>query len=276
MKVLKLLVLTAIVSMVAFACAPLNHYNDAKSELVRAQDKKVTDCSYLEYQGAVADLKAGEAALEKAKNGGDKKALYAEAKAKFLSSQEKSNLAIKNYEANKLKAEKAKLKLAEFKKELDALEKDASKYDEYNKLQMKYERALELAENCRGEEALALLDECKKGLYDLKSQIAADKAAAMKESMTKNETASTDTNSGSTCEYEVAKGDSLWKISDMKYANPLMWPMIYWANKAQIKDPDLIYPGQVFKIKKSFEESEKADAIKFSKTRGPWSLFDGK
>ncbi len=275
MKAFKLLVLTAIVSVLAFACAPLNHYNDAKSELVKAQDKKVTDCSYLEYQAAVADLKAGEAALEKAKNGGDKKALYAEAKAKFLSSKEKANLAIKNYESNKLKAEQAKLKLAEFKKELDALEKDASKYEEYNKLQMKYERAVELAENCRGPEALALLDDCQKDLYNLKSMIAADKAKAMQESMTKNETATNNADVEG-CEYEVVKGDSLWKISDMKYANPLMWPMIYWANKAQIKDPDLIYPGQVFKIKKAFEESEKADAIKFSKTRGPWSLFDGK
>jgi LysM repeat protein len=169
------------------------------------------------------------------------------------------------------------MRLAEFKKELEALEKDAGRYEEYNKLQMKYERAVELAENCRGEEALALLDECKKDVYNLKSLIAAENAKAMQESMTKNETAvSTTTNEGATCEYEVVKGDSLWKISDMKYANPLMWPMIYWANKAQIKDPDLIYPGQIFKIKKAFDESEKADAIQFSKTRGPWSLFDGK
>jgi len=58
--------------------------------------------------------------------------------------------------------------------------------------------------------------------------------------------------------------------------NPFMWPLIYWANKEQIKDPDLIFPGQIFKIRKYFEDAEKAKADHFSRTRGPWSLFDGK
>lgn len=44
--------------------------------------------------------------------------------------------------------------------------------------------------------------------------------------------------------------DCLWKISGYKfhYGNPRLWPAIYRANKAKIKNPDLIYPGQVFKI----------------------------
>ncbi len=44
--------------------------------------------------------------------------------------------------------------------------------------------------------------------------------------------------------------DCLWRIAEYKfiYGNPLKWPIIYKANKDQIKDPDLIYPGQVFKI----------------------------
>jgi len=49
----------------------------------------------------------------------------------------------------------------------------------------------------------------------------------------------------------------LWRISEKEYLNPFMWPLIYWANKGQIKDPDLIFPGQVFKIKQDYSAQEK-------------------
>jgi uncharacterized YkwD family protein/spore coat assembly protein SafA len=45
--------------------------------------------------------------------------------------------------------------------------------------------------------------------------------------------------------YTVQPGDSLWKIS-VKYH--VGWPEIYQANKSQIKNPALIYPGQVLSI----------------------------
>ena len=50
--------------------------------------------------------------------------------------------------------------------------------------------------------------------------------------------------------YMVIKGDCLWNIAkkDYIYADPFKWPTIYEANKDKIKDPDLIYPKQVFKI----------------------------
>lgn len=50
--------------------------------------------------------------------------------------------------------------------------------------------------------------------------------------------------------YTVVRGDCLWNISkkEIIYANPLLWPRIYEANTDQIKDPDLIYPAQVFDI----------------------------
>jgi nucleoid-associated protein YgaU len=51
-------------------------------------------------------------------------------------------------------------------------------------------------------------------------------------------------------DYTVVKGDCLWNISGFEsiYADPVQWPRIYRANKDQIKDPDLIYPDQVFAI----------------------------
>jgi len=50
--------------------------------------------------------------------------------------------------------------------------------------------------------------------------------------------------------YTVIKGDYLWKISgkDEIYGDPYQWMKIYTFNRDQIKDPDLIYPDQVFKI----------------------------
>lgn len=50
--------------------------------------------------------------------------------------------------------------------------------------------------------------------------------------------------------YTVIPGDYLWKIAGFYwiYNNPREWPRIYEANRDKIKDPDLIYPGQIFDI----------------------------
>ncbi len=52
--------------------------------------------------------------------------------------------------------------------------------------------------------------------------------------------------------YEVQPGDYLWKIAKMPeiYGNPYAWIRIYTYNRDQIKNPDLIYPKQVFRIPK--------------------------
>jgi len=65
--------------------------------------------------------------------------------------------------------------------------------------------------------------------------------------------------------YSVVRGDCLWNIAKKKehYGNGFAWPIIYKANRDQIKDPDLIYPKQVFKIPPLTEE-EKA---KYEKIR---------
>ncbi len=49
--------------------------------------------------------------------------------------------------------------------------------------------------------------------------------------------------------------DCLWNISKKKdiYANPWLWPKIWQGNRDQIKDPDLIYPGEKLKIPKGNE-----------------------
>jgi LysM repeat protein len=55
---------------------------------------------------------------------------------------------------------------------------------------------------------------------------------------------------GAITEYIVKKGDSLWTIAKYKdiYGDDFLWPIIYKANKEQIKNPNMIYPGQKLKI----------------------------
>jgi len=50
--------------------------------------------------------------------------------------------------------------------------------------------------------------------------------------------------------YTVAPGDCLWLIASYLsvYTDAKRWPEIYEANKDKIKDPDLIFPNQVFVV----------------------------
>lgn len=44
----------------------------------------------------------------------------------------------------------------------------------------------------------------------------------------------------------IRKGDNLWRISRRLYGDGVRYTTIYKANTDQIRNPDLIYPGQVF------------------------------
>jgi nucleoid-associated protein YgaU len=44
----------------------------------------------------------------------------------------------------------------------------------------------------------------------------------------------------------VSRGDSLWRLSSLTYGAGTRYAVIYKANKGQIRNPNLIYPGQVF------------------------------
>jgi nucleoid-associated protein YgaU len=78
-------------------------------------------------------------------------------------------------------------------------------------------------------------------------------------------------------QYTVGRGDTLWGISGRApiYDNPFMWPLIYKANRDQIRDPDLIYPRQTFAIPRNYSAEEETSAKRRARTRGPWRLGDG-
>lgn len=48
--------------------------------------------------------------------------------------------------------------------------------------------------------------------------------------------------------YTVKKGDCLWNIAKTFYGNGAKYPSIFNVNKGKIKNPNLIYPGQVLTI----------------------------
>jgi nucleoid-associated protein YgaU len=49
----------------------------------------------------------------------------------------------------------------------------------------------------------------------------------------------------------VATGHTLWALSKSYYGDPTRYPAIVEANRAQIHNPNVIYPGQVFVVPKS-------------------------
>ncbi len=49
----------------------------------------------------------------------------------------------------------------------------------------------------------------------------------------------------------VQPGNSLWRIARRLYGSGWQYMIIYRANAGRIRDPDLIYPGQVFSIPES-------------------------
>jgi len=44
----------------------------------------------------------------------------------------------------------------------------------------------------------------------------------------------------------VSRGDSLWRLSQLTYGAGMRYAVIYKANREQIRNPNRIYPGQIF------------------------------
>lgn len=49
----------------------------------------------------------------------------------------------------------------------------------------------------------------------------------------------------------IVQGDNLWNIARAHYGDGWRYTVIFDANKEQIRDPNLIYPGQIFSLPKS-------------------------
>ena len=72
--------------------------------------------------------------------------------------------------------------------------------------------------------------------------------------------------------HTVKKGECLWWIAEYQqvYNDPFMWPLIYKANRDQIKNPDRIFPNQTFVIPRQFTKSELIKARKQAGAANPY------
>ena len=66
--------------------------------------------------------------------------------------------------------------------------------------------------------------------------------------------------------YTVRRGETLPQIAARSeiYNDSSLWPIIYRANRDQIRDPKQLWPGQVLKIPRHFSRDEAIDAKRYS------------
>lgn len=66
--------------------------------------------------------------------------------------------------------------------------------------------------------------------------------------------------------YTVRRGETLPQISARTeiYNDSTLWPLIYRANRDQIRDPKRLWPGQVFVIPRNFSRDEADEARRYS------------
>jgi len=67
----------------------------------------------------------------------------------------------------------------------------------------------------------------------------------------------------------IRRGDSLWRISRRVYGRGVRYSTIYLAKQEQIRDPDMIWPGQIFAVPDETQEGEKADMSTVSDQLAP-------
>jgi len=122
-------------------------------------------------------------------------------------------------------------------KEIDAKPKEPVKAIDVQKQMLKRDRDLRRAEKKADEKARMKVIKARRELRELRRQYEAE-VAKQAEAHAKTEEWT----------YTVVPGDTLGGIAKKFYGNASRWPEIQKANKAIIKNPNLIYPGQTFVI----------------------------
>lgn len=69
--------------------------------------------------------------------------------------------------------------------------------------------------------------------------------------------------------HTVKRGESLPQIAAMQevYGDSSLWPLIYRANRDQISNPGVLWPGQVLRIPRNSDKNDITEARRFSSER---------
>lgn len=69
--------------------------------------------------------------------------------------------------------------------------------------------------------------------------------------------------------HTVKRGETLPQIAAKQevYGDSSLWPLIYRANRDQISNPAILWPGQVLRIPRNFDKSDISEARRFSSGR---------
>lgn len=235
--------------------ATLSHLNDAKTNIqsksLKEAHAKVKDSESLlasakdkTNQGvAVEKLDAADKSLKKLGESDLKEPFSADIdKAAGLVARGREDLTTKQYEASLQKADEAAALIASIGASVDKKREETKAADEKG-VQAELDKKKVEPEKKPGE-----ADKTPDKKIDVQTGVQATEYVVV---------------------YNPASRDCLWKIAQNAYQDPMLWPLIYQANKDQIKDPDLIFPGQKFiipsipkKVEPGKEEPKKEEAKK--------------
>jgi nucleoid-associated protein YgaU len=281
-SVIILLVVLVLIAFVGCAKPPTKEMSDARMEFQAATDAEAQSYASDMYMSAEDALNEATALMERKK--------YKQAREKALEALQLSREARNNAIANKNSMNRSAQEMYDMALEAVNMANQAGAYT-YAPQQMEdAQRTLEEARRAYeagdyvtarqlAETALAKARQAE----ETARQVGATKRAEM-EAMAQQQAQEMRDPGAMPRPYPtnhiVIKGETLWWIAEYNqiYDEPFQWPVIYKANRSQIKDPDLIFPDQNFVIPREpdLTAEMRKEAIKFAKNRGPWSLYDGK
>jgi hypothetical protein len=134
-------------------------------------------------------------------------------------------------------------------------------------------------EKARLKEAARRAEELKRIELERLAQLEADRLAQAKaEALAKKEAAEAERRKAKpqpqkehvlVAYYTVKRGESLPLISSQPevYSDRSLWPLIYRANRDQIRDPRHIWPGQVLRIPRNLGRDDIAEARRYAQER---------